>query len=416
MAQTIPIAHDFVCPWCWIAVSQAKRLKRDFGIEVEWVGYELWPEELEWPTKAETRIVNPDRPAVPGRLALALAAEGIELPPSKRPQIRTHNAHEAVEFAKTLGFEKDLVDRLYRAYWVHGLDINNLTTIRLMATGLIRDLDELERAIVERRFASNITGFDNPAYEKGIFNVPTFVINGERFAEQPYSVLKGALGEGKAIEPVHFGVSFPAPPANRPYVVINMVATIDGKILTGERNENVMDLGSPQDHAAMRELQAAVDGVMLGAGSLRATKGLWYPKEKLRFVVTRSGDVDRKGRFFVDAPDKAFMIGSHGVQRSEEFQAGTAPIDLASALAFLKDQLGVNHLLVEGGSELNASLIEADLVDELFLTLAPKVKLGSDVPTYADGNPLPRDAVQKYDLVSERRVGDELFLRYRRKW
>ena len=47
-------------------------------------------------------------------------------------------------------------------------------------------------------------------------------------------------------------LKYPEPPNDRPYVVINMVTTIDGKIITGERGEPVHDLGSATDHAMMR--------------------------------------------------------------------------------------------------------------------------------------------------------------------
>jgi riboflavin biosynthesis pyrimidine reductase len=53
-------------------------------------------------------------------------------------------------------------------------------------------------------------------------------------------------------------------------------------------------------------------------------------------------------------------------------------------------------------------------VDELFLTIAPKVRLGRDVPTYAGGEALPREAIQRFSLVEHQAVGDEIFLRYRR--
>lgn len=208
-------------------------------------------------------------------------------------------------------------------------------------------------------------------------------------------------------------LQFPQPPPDRPYVFINMVTTIDGKILTGERDEPVMDLGSKVDHEAMRRIERATDGVMIGAGSLRATKGLWYPRELARIVVTGSGEIPTDGRFFTDAPDRAFVCTEAPIQ----LPAGVRrlPLDLPDALRVLRQEHGIAHLLCEGGSELNASLLSADLVDELFLTVAPKIKLGRDVPTYADGMPLPREQVQRYGLLTVDRVGDEVFLRYRRE-
>jgi len=206
-------------------------------------------------------------------------------------------------------------------------------------------------------------------------------------------------------------LDWPVAPGDRPYVFMNMVSTIDGKILTGERDEPVMDLGSPLDHATMRYLESQADAVLIGSGSLRATPGIWYERSLKRVVMTKSGDLPWHSRFFTDAPDQAFVSGGDrplpdGVRR--------LPGDLSSLLNELRG-LGVERLLVEGGSEINALFLAADLVDELFLTVAPKIKLGRDVPTIADGEPLARDQVQRWSLVSHQAVEDDLFLRYRRQ-
>jgi riboflavin biosynthesis pyrimidine reductase len=54
------------------------------------------------------------------------------------------------------------------------------------------------------------------------------------------------------------------------------------------------------------------------------------------------------------------------------------------------------------------------MVDELFLTLAPKVKLGANLPTYAGGDPLDKEDVLRWRLVGCHPIEDEVFLRYRR--
>ena len=218
---------------------------------------------------------------------------------------------------------------------------------------------------------------------------------------------------------VYPGLSFPDAPGSRPYTFINMVTTIDGKIVTGGRDESVMDLGSEVDHLSMRQIENAAQAVLIGAGNLRATPKLWYPKHLIRLVATRSGSVDPRGRFFTDAPEKAYVVTSesnseavpHGVQ---VLAMGRDETDWSRLLQYLRQNLGVQRLLIEGGSELNAQLLRANLVDELFLTLAPKMKLGREVPTYAGGQALDREDVQKYSLLSHQVVGDEVFLRYRR--
>src|SRR4051812_3806575 len=124
--MTVPVAHDFICPWCWIGIFQAKRLKSDFGVELDWLAYELFPDELEWPTpNPSSEPTNTSKPKTPTRMDLAWAAEQMEAPTVTRPkQMRTHNAHEAVEYAKTEGVADEFVEKLYRALWEEGKEIN----------------------------------------------------------------------------------------------------------------------------------------------------------------------------------------------------------------------------------------------------------------------------------------------------
>jgi len=192
-----------------------------------------------------------------------------------------------------------------------------------------------------------------------------------------------------------------------------MVATIDGKTVTGDANEPVQDLGSDTDHATMRGLENASDAVLIGAGNLRSTPKLWYPANLTRIVATETGALDYSVRFFSDAPEKAFVICPSGVSVPKPFVKLTN--DFKEAFRVLRQEHGVERLLVEGGSRLNGSLLRLDLIDELFLTQAPKIKLGEGLPTYAGGEPLPRDRIQAYELLSHERVGQELFIRYRRQ-
>lgn len=210
---------------------------------------------------------------------------------------------------------------------------------------------------------------------------------------------------------VYRDLDFPPPPADRPYIFMNMVSTIDGKILTGDRDEPVMDLGSTLDHATMRYLESQADAVLIGAGSLRATPSIWYATPLKRIVMTRQGGLPYSSRFFTDAPELTFVAGG-----DDELPRGVKrlPSDLSVLLATLRTAHKVDRLLIEGGSEINSVFLRADIVDELYLTIAPKIKLGREVPTIAGGEPLLRSEVQNWSLVSCHPVQDELFLHYRR--
>jgi riboflavin biosynthesis pyrimidine reductase/predicted DsbA family dithiol-disulfide isomerase len=421
MPQTIPVAHDFVCEWSWIALFQLKRLKHEFDIEIDWKGYELWPEGLER-EPCKPRQFHPDRPKTPTRFELAVAAEGLVFPEVDRPtDILTHNAHEAVEFAKEEGVADELVERIYHAYWSHGLDISNPAVLAMLAKGLIEDISGMLGAIHDKKYRDHIIPFDDPARHTGVHSTPTLWIGGERYSQQPYRVLRQALGatEDPAAMGIYESLVFPPAPEDRPYIFINMVSTIDGKTVSGSKREHVADLGSKVDHIVMRRLERAAQGVMIGGGTLRSTPNLWYPGNLFRIVVTRSGEISFYSRFFTEAPKKAIVAcpgnADFKVLNARVIRTGEDEVDLREVLRILREEYGISYLAVEGGSELNADLLAEDLIDELFLTVSPKVKLGRDVPTYAGGEPLPREEIQQYALIEQHRVDDEIFLRYRRK-
>lgn len=194
MSLVIPVAHDFNCPWCWIGLSQVRRLRQEFDVTFDWLAYELFPDELEWPESTPAPERNPDKPKTPTRFQLALAAEGLDPLTSNRPHhMRTHYAHEAVEFAKLTGKQDELIETLYEAHWLMGEDINQPDNLVRLAAGIVAELEGLREAVTARRFADKIVPFDDAAYASGVYNVPTFWIGGERYAEQTYRVLRQAV-------------------------------------------------------------------------------------------------------------------------------------------------------------------------------------------------------------------------------
>ena len=90
---------------------------------------------------------------------------------------------------------------------------------------------------------------------------------------------------------------------------------------------------------------------------------------------------------------------------------GQNEIDFNRAFRWLRDQWNVKRLLCEGGGELNGALFRAGLVDELHLTVCPKILGGRDAPTIADGSGVLKlvDAA-RLRLKSLKRENGELFL------
>lgn len=197
-------------------------------------------------------------------------------------------------------------------------------------------------------------------------------------------------------------------PAGRPYVAINMVASVDGRAALDGRSGA---LGGAADREVFFELRASVDAVLAGTGTLRAEgygrlvrsperraererRGL--EPEPVALVLSRSGDVPAVPLLRDPEARPVVLTG--------------ADADPARALARLRAEHGVRSLLCEGGPALNAGLLAAGVVDELFLTVSPLLAATADPLTIVGaaglGAPVPLELVWVLE-------GDGmLFLRY----
>ncbi len=225
----------------------------------------------------------------------------------------------------------------------------------------------------------------------------------------------------------------------RPFVFVNMAMTADGKIATA--NRAVSSFGSARDKEHLYELRATADAVMCGARTadlnkislgtgaakfcrLRLKRGL--AEHNLRILVTGSGTLDPRAEIFRHrfSPILVLTTTRATEMRLARLRAvadevkicGKNDINWGATLRWLRTKWKIKRLLCEGGGELNDALFRAGLVDELHLTVCPKIFGGRNAPTISDGIGVARltDAAQ-LELKSVERVGDELFLIFRRK-
>jgi riboflavin-specific deaminase-like protein len=197
-----------------------------------------------------------------------------------------------------------------------------------------------------------------------------------------------------------------SPEQDRPFVRVNMISSVDGAITVGGRSGV---LGGPGDRRLFHVLRSLADVILVGAGTVRAegygpahidddaasgraARGQ-APVPPIA-VVTRSCHLDWSSPFFTDAEARPIVVTTddadeHARRRAaaaaDVIAAGTGDVDLARALAALGAR-GARSVLVEGGPQLNAQLAEAGLVDELCLTISPRL-VGGDGPRLLAGRP-----------------------------
>lgn len=216
------------------------------------------------------------------------------------------------------------------------------------------------------------------------------------------------------------------------FLRINMVASLDGRIAGADGVSGT--LGGEGDRAAFLALRHHADGILAGAGTVRAEDyGAMRVRDELAaaraadgrpgpapiVVVTASVDLDPSARLFTvdgaapivvtteDAPqDRVAAVEGAGARI---VRAGRGRVDLPSALTTLREHHGLAHLLCEGGPSLNGQLLAEGLVDELCMTLAPSVVGGQDDKRIVDG----LDQRVSLTLTHVLKDGEELLLRYR---
>jgi riboflavin-specific deaminase-like protein len=229
----------------------------------------------------------------------------------------------------------------------------------------------------------------------------------------------------------------PAPPADRPHLALNFASTADGRITIAGRSGPI---GNEADRELFHELRAHSDAVMAGAGTVRAERygrlirdperrerrrALGLDPDPLAVVVSARLLIDPDVPLLQDPDSRVVIVTAsdgvlEGVRASveylrppeapEELPDGTPLLALAPPMRLLRERHGIERVLCEGGSVLAGALLRERLVDELLLSLAPKLAAGSG-PTIVTGPPL--DPPVEMDLVTVHEAGGHLFLRYR---
>lgn len=205
---------------------------------------------------------------------------------------------------------------------------------------------------------------------------------------------------------------------DRPYLAINMVATLDGRTAL---NGSAVGIGSAGDKHLMRELRAEADVVMHGAATVRAdplsarvphdmsatrlARGL--TAQPLGVIITRTGNLPAQHPYYESAT-LIYVTTSRSVP-VEGPNVEICHVD--SLVRAIRDlgQRGVRRVLCEGGPTLNAGLFAAGLVDDIFLTIAPKLIGGDDPLTLIKGPGLGIIRLKLRSLVE--REG-EVFVHY----
>ena len=196
MAPKVIVYSDYICPFCFIGKERVDRLEMEFGVDVEWKGFEIHPETPAGGSDLTSLGFDEATVAAISSQVRNLSEEAnlkLNLP-SRISNSRL--ALQIAEFAKEKGKFKEFHEAVFRAYWQEGKDIGHREQLFTLAAQAGLDSEELESYLESDKAADKLNQYLQEVREYGISGVPTFVIGNKMVVgAQPYEVLERVLTE-----------------------------------------------------------------------------------------------------------------------------------------------------------------------------------------------------------------------------
>lgn len=224
--------------------------------------------------------------------------------------------------------------------------------------------------------------------------------------------------------------------SNRPYFYTNFVSTVDGKIQVITNPKAYWPIGSELDYKTFLELRCYSDAIIQGRNTaLRQKtveslakneyktlrKKLGKKKDILYIVITNNPDRLLANHLNNTHTIRPLIVTSEKASVAKEINAVAEVIRLGKEGVALKQlssylfKSNFKTIHVEAGPSLVTQFLKLNLIDELFLTLAPKI-IGNEKSkalTMSEGYLFPPQEIKKLQLISVKQIASEIFLRYK---
>lgn len=190
----------------------------------------------------------------------------------------------------------------------------------------------------------------------------------------------------------------------RPFFYTNFVESVDGKVQVFKNTKGYWPIGSEADHDTLIELRSYADALVHGAHLAREFGDISQESlGKAEFKSMRQS--------LGKNPDLPYYVVTN---QPEEFTGKANVVSDLSTLVKICQEKGYKNVLVEGGPTLLGSFLKEHLMDEVFLTIAPKIFGNEDKQTITlvEGVLFPPQDIKYLKLISIHQVRDEVFLRY----
>jgi len=183
------------------------------------------------------------------------------------------------------------------------------------------------------------------------------------------------------------------------YVILNAAMSIDGKIST-RRNDS--SFSSRKDWIRVHKLRSSVDGIVVGISTVLEDNPMlsvrYYSKgtkDPVRIIVDSNARIPLNSRIIRSSKNIQTIIATTpnaSTRKIKELKkagvqvlvSGKRKVNIKNLFQQLEN-LGLKRILVEGGGEINWSVLKIGLANELIVTISPVVVGGRDAKTLVEG-------------------------------
>jgi predicted DsbA family dithiol-disulfide isomerase len=193
--KIIEIFYDYICPWCYFITRGIEQLQHEFGIDIRWTAFPLYPEMLEKGLTFDALFGDKNADISKMMIILKRIANRLGLPFGE-PKI-TYNsrlAQELGKWAESKGKGHEFHKAVFYAYFVKGQRIDEMQVLVRVAESVNLNVKDAQKIIQDRTYREAVDLNWKRSYELSITEVPTFLCNHQVLVgAQPYETLRNFL-------------------------------------------------------------------------------------------------------------------------------------------------------------------------------------------------------------------------------
>lgn len=188
------VVSDFICPWCYIGLTEVEKLMRDYDVRVRFAPYLLDPSVPPEGKVREPRVRSGEAAEYMDQRA---AAKGITMTPGRTKTSWSHYALEAAEFAEEHGRAMEFHKRVFRAYFTDLEDIGTIDAVVRLGEEAGLPPAELREALETGEYRQHVDDGIEWARQVGVRSIPTFILDNEYalVGAQEYPVFQDVLAQ-----------------------------------------------------------------------------------------------------------------------------------------------------------------------------------------------------------------------------